>query len=435
MIRAPFNFVPRSRFVFFPPWSGKVSMDVPFENAQTGKIHLRLTAQTPIFVRQGQVTNVTPSKDFVHKEDVYFIPATSIKGMVRSILEIISFGKLAMEGDKEGKYLAHAASTIDLAECIFGKVKGDSLRGRVQFSHAELKSPLIKTDEEEAYCGQPKASYDPIYKDDSYLKGWKRYPVRSNVSEIPEVTEGNEEFAQHFIPLAAGSIFECDMRYFNLKREELGALLYAMNFFEGAIYSIGFGKPYGFGQVTIELSGNDEIDILKQEFISLISNKIEGYAESVQLHELKEMMTLHPEREHFLEYMSLAEYNEHREDGCSLPYYSQLEAAVIEEKQEEDKQEEAEQEPAPESIPVPQPERTTEQEGLLAKVKLFSGSLRMAELVNDSPKGSLKLIIPDENNQNGRDKIKVIKKKGAGCLIRVKLGNDKKSLILINIEQ
>lgn len=368
MIRAPFNFVPRSQFVFFPSWSGKVSMDVPFENAQTGKIHLRLTAKTPVFVRQGQVTNDIPSNEFVHKENVYFIPATSIKGMVRSILEIISFGKLGMEGDKEGKYLAHAASSIDLAECIFGKVKGDSLRGRVLFSHAELKTPVIKTDEGEAYCGQPKASYDPIYRDGNYLKGWKRYPVRSNVSEIPEVAEGNEEYAQHFIPLAAGSVFGCDMRYFNLKREELGALLYAMNFFEGAIYSIGFGKPYGFGQVTIELSGNDEIELLKQEFISLISSQIEGYADSVQLHELKEMMTLHPEKEHLLEYMSLAEYNEHREDGSSLPYYSQLESAIIEEKGEES---DVQEEHTLQNEPVSSTQAYQEPEGIMAKVTFY----------------------------------------------------------------
>lgn len=368
MIRAPFNFVPRSQFVFFPSWSGKVSMDVPFENAQTGKIHLRLTAKTPVYVRQGQVTNDIPSNEFVHKENVYFIPATSIKGMVRSILEIISFGKLGMEGDKEGKYLAHAASSIDLAECIFGKVKGDSLRGRVLFSHAELKTPVIKTDEEEAYCGQPKASYDPIYRDGNYLKGWKRYPVRSNVSEIPEVAEGNEEYAQHFIPLVAGSVFGCDMRYFNLKREELGALLYAMNFFEGAIYSIGFGKPYGFGQVTIELSGNDEIELLKQEFISLISSQIEGYADSVQLHELKEMMTLHPEKEHLLEYMSLAEYNEHREDGSSLPYYSQLESAIIEEKGEES---DVQEEHTLQNEPVSSTQAYQEPEGIMAKVTFY----------------------------------------------------------------
>ena len=361
MIRAPFNFVPRSQSVFFPSWSGKVCLDVPFREAQTGKIHLRLTAKTPVYVRQGTVLNATPSKDFVHRESVNFIPATSIKGMVRSVLEIISFGKLGQSGDKEGRFFAHATSSMDLPECIFGKVKGDSIKGRVQFSQAELKTPFNPTEEEEAYCGQPKSSYAPIYKDGSNIKGWKRYPVRSTVGEIPEVAEGNEEYAQRFIPLAAGSIFECDMRYFNLKREELGALIYAMDFFEGAIYSIGFGKPYGFGQVTIELSGNDEMERLKQEFIDAIGSQITGYADSVQLYELKEMMTLHPEKEHLLEYMSLAEYNEHREDGSTLPYYSQLEAAIIEEKQTEE--EHTIQEEPTSATPAPH-----DPEGILAKV-------------------------------------------------------------------
>jgi len=374
-------------------------MDIPFRDAQTGKIHLRLIAKTPIYVRQGSVLNTTPSKDFVHRENVYFIPATSIKGMVRSVLEIISFGKLKQKDDNSGRFFAHAASPMDLAECIFGKVTGDSIKGRVQFSHAELKSPFTPTKPEKAYCGQPKSSYDPIYKDNGLIKGWKRYPVRSNV-EIPEVAEGNEEFAQHFIPLAAGSVFECDMRYFNLKREELGALIYAMDFFEGAIYSIGFGKPYGFGQVTIELSGHDEMNQLKQEFIDAISSKITGYSDSVQLHELKEMMTLHPEKEHLLEYMSLAEYNEHREDGSTLPYYSQLEAAIIGERKAEEEEQATQEAPVP-AIPAP-----SRPEGILAKVTFYKkqgNNVNVSITIEEGDKKGKKDIVPVPINVNTKN--------------------------------
>lgn len=426
MIRAPFNFVPRSRFVFFPSWSGKIRMDVPFRDAQTGKIHLRLTAKTPVFVRQGTLLSATPSKDFVHRENVYFIPATSIKGMVRNILEIISFGKLAQSDDNNGTFFAHAASSMDLAECIFGKVKGDSIKGRVQFSHAELKSPFNPTKEEEAYCGQPKSSYAPIYSDGSYLKGWKRYPVRSTVGEIPEVAEGNEEFAQHFIPLAAGSIFECDMRYFNLKREELGALIYAMDYFEGAIYSIGFGKPYGFGQVTIELSGNDEMDRLKQEFIDAISSQITGYSDSVQLHELKEMMTLHPEKEHLLEYMSLAEYNEHREDGSTFPYYSQLEAAIIEEQQDT-----PEQESVQEVTPEQRPQEFQEEEGESAKVKSYINGTLYAVLEEGRDRNP-KPVEFSSFNPNHKDALKKLKKNPSG-IIKVTISNKRDKLIFVSL--
>lgn len=427
MIRAPFNFVPRSKLVFFPNWAGRVCMDIPLQDAQTGKIHLRLTAQTPIFVRQGQMLSEAPSKEFFHREGVYYIPATSIKGMVRNILEIISFGKLGFDGDRDSSYWQHVSAAMDLPECIFGRVKGESVKGRVQFSQAELKSPLQKIDEQEAYCGQPKASYDPIYRDGNYLKGWKRYPVRSDISDIPDVTEGNEDFAQHFIPLASGSVFECDMRYFNLKREELGALIYAMNFFDGARYSIGFGKPYGFGQVTIELSGNDEMEELKREFINEISSRIENYAESEQLRELREMMTLHPEKEHLLEYMSLAEYNEHKEDGSVLPYYSQLESVIIEEHTEEPVHE------VSSDLPIEQqPETETESKGLLAKVKSITGDSGIAVLMEGKDKKDKKLVFNSFNPNHKADMKKM--KKNPGMLIRVTMSNDGSKLIYMGID-
>ena len=220
------------------------------------------------------------------------------------------------------------------------------------------------------------------------------------------------------------------MRYFNLKREELGALLYAMNFFPEAIYSIGFGKPYGFGQVTIELSGNDEMETLKQEFIQEISSKIADYADSRQLHELKEMMTLHPEKEHLLEYMSLAEYNAHREDSSHLPYYSELEAAIIKEEEEEKKQEALQ-----ETATAPQPQKAKEPEGQLAVITLFDKVGRMARLEEGNDRNPKPLVIPDENSQNGKDKIKILKKKSPGCRVRVKKSDDGKKLILIKIEQ
>lgn len=457
MMRAPFNFVPLpEQAVFYPDWANKISFDAPFRDAQCGKIHIKITAKTPIFVRQGHVIGQENAPNsFVRNRDSYFIPATSIKGAVRNILEIVSFGKLSILQQIEGKNInnllpQYDRDRMDLAECLFGKVTGESLRGRVQFSQAELTSESQELDEKEVYCGQPKATFYPIYvkqegengivSDDgyftlddttesgAYLKGWKRYPVRTSIMDpLPDIPEGQEEHTQHFKPLAAGSVFECDIRYFNLKRVELGALLYAMNLFEDAIYSLGFGKPYGYGQVKIELSGNEEIETLKQEFVDLMKTRINNYEESEQLHELRAMMTEQPNKEHLLNYMSFEEYQEF--EDTYLPYYSDILVAEITEKERNA----AESEPAvpvePEPAPIP-----TEPEYLLAKVKMFSGALRTAELIENSPKGSLKLVIPDENSQNGKDKIKKIKKKGAGCLIHVRLSNDKKSLILLAVE-
>jgi len=101
-IKAPFNFVPLNEKVFFPEWADQISHDIPFEDGESGTIELEMTAMTPIFIRNGHTRKDAELKE---KSDAYtsfskdadgnyFIPATSVKGMIRNVLEIISFGKM-----------------------------------------------------------------------------------------------------------------------------------------------------------------------------------------------------------------------------------------------------------------------------------------------------------------------------------------------------
>lgn len=99
MIKAPFNFVPLSDTVVFPQWADKISQDIPFSDGISGYFRVNIHALTPIFVRNGHVLgtdkqseefssfNKTPHGD-------YFIPATSIKGELRHMIEILSFSKM-----------------------------------------------------------------------------------------------------------------------------------------------------------------------------------------------------------------------------------------------------------------------------------------------------------------------------------------------------
>ena len=108
-IKAPFNFVPLNEKVFFPQWADKVSHDIPFSDGESGEIELELEAMTPIFVRNGHTHTDAETKN--NEEYVsfskdaggnYFIPGTSVKGMIRNVLEIMSFGK--MKVDKAMKF-------------------------------------------------------------------------------------------------------------------------------------------------------------------------------------------------------------------------------------------------------------------------------------------------------------------------------------------
>ncbi len=110
-VSAPYNFVPLNEKVFFPPWADLVSHDVPFKNGLTGQIELEITAESPIFIRKpyeegdakdSYYTNANGdkiSKEFCHitdkdKNKRYYIPGSSIRNMLRSVVEIMGFGKM-----------------------------------------------------------------------------------------------------------------------------------------------------------------------------------------------------------------------------------------------------------------------------------------------------------------------------------------------------
>lgn len=103
IIKAPFNFVPLSEKVYFPNWADQISQDIPFEDGISGTIELKITAQTPIFVRNGHTKSDADDKNEDYKsfskspDGKYFIPGTSIKGAIRNVLEIMSFGKMSKQ--------------------------------------------------------------------------------------------------------------------------------------------------------------------------------------------------------------------------------------------------------------------------------------------------------------------------------------------------
>ena len=96
-IRAPFNFVPLNDKVYIPEWWNQVSQDIPFSDGEDGVIDVEIINLSPLFVRDGHghgnKTNFS-AHIIENDEKRYFIPATSIKGMLRSVMEILSFSKL-----------------------------------------------------------------------------------------------------------------------------------------------------------------------------------------------------------------------------------------------------------------------------------------------------------------------------------------------------
>ena len=99
-VSAPYNFVPLNEKVFFPPWANLVNHDVPFKDGLSGQIELEITAETPIFIRGKEEINDEDARykqyRFPEKGDRYYIPGSSIRNMLRSVVEIMSFSKLSI---------------------------------------------------------------------------------------------------------------------------------------------------------------------------------------------------------------------------------------------------------------------------------------------------------------------------------------------------
>ncbi len=99
LITTPYNFVPLNDKIYIPGWWKQVNQDVPFSDGEDGIIEVYITNISPLFVRNGTADRINKEEFSSHIIDEkgnrhYFIPGTSIKGAIRSNMEVLSFAKL-----------------------------------------------------------------------------------------------------------------------------------------------------------------------------------------------------------------------------------------------------------------------------------------------------------------------------------------------------
>ncbi|MBI4820407.1 MAG: TIGR03986 family CRISPR-associated RAMP protein [Deltaproteobacteria bacterium] len=94
-IRAPYGFVPLSEHIYFPPWHGYVSQDVPFGDGVCGTLDVEVEALSPIFVRDSK----SPDQFFATPDSKFALPGSSVRGALRNVVEIATFGRLGRLND------------------------------------------------------------------------------------------------------------------------------------------------------------------------------------------------------------------------------------------------------------------------------------------------------------------------------------------------
>jgi len=186
------------------------------------------------------------------------------------------------------------AEGYDLAELLFGKVHPnekkphENLKSRVSFGTAlsdntaeeigNLNATILngpkptyfpnyirqddKMDEKSSLCKiREKGQYRTYMQDDSEIRGWKRYPVKrwQELPALEEEQKNNKQVQVKLFPLKAETTFKSTIRFHNWLPEELGALIWTLTWggYEALCHSLGMGKPFGFGQVSIQIVDND----------------------------------------------------------------------------------------------------------------------------------------------------------------------------------
>lgn len=165
----------------------------------------------------------------------------------------------------DGIRMEHHEGHYDFAQALFGytgttgKGQNDSYKGRVSFEDAVLGAD-VKLEEKKAYFGSPKGTAFQMYlkqpnerRLDTYnsnsmqLRGYKFYWKRDKAWED---SGGQTNVTMQTIP--EGNCFSGTIYFENLNDKELGLLLCTLQIGEaGETYSIGKGKPYGYGKIAI----------------------------------------------------------------------------------------------------------------------------------------------------------------------------------------
>lgn len=225
---------------------------------------------------------------------------------------------------------------LDLAECIFGtvadtnprsgKFKNDTtLKGRVFTGIGKLKTKVKEHEVKNinVVLSSPKPSYYPFYVEDgeTYLfenaeiRGFKKYPIH-NTQKDSDLNAENKEIESIIRPLPAKTQFTSKIRFHNLNKIELGALLSAITLHgneETLFHSIGSGKPLGYGKIKISIERlrfQNKKEANKNEYLAAFENEMEqfhkGWLNSIFMEELLAMAkTADPDYEHNLVYPTL----------------------------------------------------------------------------------------------------------------------------------
>ncbi|AVP55247.1 hypothetical protein C3B72_08850 [Clostridium tetani] len=242
---------------------GKRNYKVNDKHLYRGKIKLRITTLTPLYICKSDVWEKCSGilrKKFYKVNDKYLIPGSSLKGVVRTIAESVSYSCIST---RQNKYMIKEFSTNNSkCNCIVCKTFGRMFyKSKVFFNDFELKRGNTFTKYiPKLMVPHPEKEY---YKEDGFYKGIKFY-----YHGMDKIIEKGS------IPVEAikpSSYFEGEIIFKELDLEQLKLLCFSMGL-DGSIQpKIGYNKPGYFGSCDIQvmevkLEEIDGLEVVERQF-------------------------------------------------------------------------------------------------------------------------------------------------------------------------
>ncbi len=242
----------------------------------SGSIEVDIYAETPIFIANSGIAPndpKRPSQSMQNRQSEYIIPGSSLKGMLRSLVETLGNGCLTLF---DGKYerdrvnyrdsvsqaFRHCTDSTNL--CIacrtFGMLnRGDIFLGKVNIGDAISYHGKVYQYEPiyTAVLVEPKPRHEAFYLDEKrqHIAGRKFYfhhspEVKPLTAPGPILFSGKP--ANRYIqPLDYDTQFHFRIDFTNLETDEFAALMLAIVLEDGMRHKIGYGKPLGLGSISL----------------------------------------------------------------------------------------------------------------------------------------------------------------------------------------
>jgi len=253
----------------------------------SGHIDVDVFAETPIFVSDPRNVPTDPKKPaqfMQNKRGEYIMPGSSLKGMLRTVVETLGNGCLTLfDGDYErGKVnyrrdvpqnFLHCENNTHL--CIacrtFGMLKeraGGVFLGKINIGDAVAYADNIYKYEPmyTTVLVEPKPHHEAFYLDEAHrhIAGRKFYfhhsPDMKPLSEPGLRLFGGRPANRFIQPLDYDTRFHFRVDFTGLEADEFGALLLAIALEEKMRHKIGYGKPLGLGSVYLQPTAMTMVD-------------------------------------------------------------------------------------------------------------------------------------------------------------------------------